>query len=152
MQIKINYFLLFAVISIGVIVGNVISNWLISNYLSKEIETKSTVGSNSPPVESPKPVAPENIEIPKIEEQTLETVKLSPENTVNTEDKATPISTEELIEQRRLDNTGIRLGKKCNEWTIVHEDMNNPSSERGMNKYCNQYYDYVSFGTLPESN
>jgi len=151
MEPKINYVTLLILIILGVAVGNLASSFITSEYLHKqdkkevsELPTKtpahpakSTISTNSEPV-------------------TRETVKLSPErpSESQTAPNATeaPVDSEQLIEQRRIDENGIRLSKKCNEWTVVHKDMNTPSSERGMNKHCAEFYDYLSFGTLPNSN
>ena len=86
--------------------GNLVSNWLISNYFK---QTKLKIISTAElyfihqMIPSKPIVLPKNIEIPEIEEQTRETVKLSPENISETEVKDTPINTEELMEQRKVD-------------------------------------------------
>ena len=95
------------------------------------------------------PEKPSQTEIPVT---TQETIKLSPEKQVEAEIISQPANSEQLIKQRKLDENGVRLAKTCNEWTIVHKDMQTQTSERGMNKHCAEYYDYLSFGNLPNSN
>ena len=154
MEPKINYVALLILIILGVAVGNLASSFITTNYLNKEREKEATEVSKAIPTTTPS----QSSNTTKLEkpETTRETVKLSPEAQQESqiEPKATenPVDHEQLIEQRRLDENGLRLSKRCNEWTTVHKDMNTPSSERGMNKHCAEYYDYFSFGSLPNSN
>ncbi|MEM7400829.1 MAG: hypothetical protein AAF304_02640 [Pseudomonadota bacterium] len=150
MQTKINYLLLFAVIMCGVVAGNLISHWIISEYKSKKNITKATEDA----IHQPEPSS----QIEETEEQAVddkktaprETIKLSPEGTKESEVIEPVVNSDELIEQRKSDENGIRLAKQCSEWTVVHKDMQTKTSENGMNKYCDQYYDYISFGALPK--
>ncbi len=154
METKINNLLLLLVIITGVAAGNLLSSWIDARYLVEEPTTQVT---NIPQI---KPEMTTSLPNKKNQEETKsdlvseprETVKLSPNDHNDTKLDETPVNSEELIEKRKLDKDGLRLSKKCNEWTIVHKDMNTASSERGMNKHCSQYYDYISFGTLPNNN
>lgn len=154
MEPKINYVALLILIILGVAVGNLASSFITAKYSYKEHEKQAAevpvVVPANKPASIPKPTAPAKTIT------TQETIKLSPEANpeLNIEPELTekPANTKQLIEQRKLDENGIRLAKKCNEWTVVHKDMNTPSSERGMNKHCSEYYDYLSFGNLPETN
>ena len=156
METRINYILLLVIIIVGVAAGNIISEWISSRSINKQAaaqivekakpssEIKQELSSQTD--ETVKEIEPEKINEPR------ETIKLSPDGHKQSETTDIPADSEELITQRKLDENGLRLSKKCNEWTIVHKDMNTASSERGMNKHCSQYYDYISFGALPESN
>ena len=151
MQTSMNYFLLFIVITCGVVAGNVISNLIVSGQTAEEIaaqpssEPKVSTDISTPSIEQ------EMKEDDEKDTKLRETIKLSPDNSNESKITESPINSEELIEQRKLDENGIRLAKQCSEWTVVHKDMQTKTSEAGMNKYCDQYYDYVSFGTLPEA-
>ena len=158
MEPKINYVTLLILIILGVAVGNLASSWFAAKYIDKEVEK---VYSEAPKVlseDAPKPVVsqeaniPPEVKVPAQTEAVRETVKLSPNDQTEPEKIESPANSEQLIAQRKLDENGVKLAKKCNEWTIVHKDMNTPSSERGMNKHCSEYYDYLSFGNLPDSN
>jgi len=157
MESKINYFLLLLVIVSGVAIGNLLSNWISVHHIEQKASSQVTQTS-----EIPKIIPETTISLPEKVDQVeaksdpvsepRETVKLSPKDYVDPELDQAPANSEEMIEKRKLDENGLRLSKKCNEWTIVHKDMNTASSERGMNKHCSQYYDYISFGTLPNTN
>ena len=160
MQQKINYIALLIMIILGVAIGNLTSSWLTTKYNNTKAENAANL--------VPKVLSDTTSDISKnktinkpeqnrstgesTRELARETVKLSPKNQTQAEETTPAASSEELIEQRRLDENGLRLSKKCNEWTVVHKDMNTPSSERGMNKHCANYYDYISFGRLPDAN
>ncbi len=147
MEPKINYVTLLVLIILGVAVGNLASSFITAKYFQKEHVKKIADGSKAAPITPSKPSKPETAP---------ETVKLSPEKQSSSqatpEASENPVTPEQLIEQRKLDEDGIRLAKTCNEWTVVHKDMNTQTSERGMNKHCAEYYDYLSFGNLPNSN
>lgn len=142
METRINYFALLIVITVGVAAGNLISNWITAKYIDAEVEKETIEISKVVPVAPPKQIAPAN---------TQETIKLSPNISVESKAIENPVNQEQLIEQRKLDEIGIRLAKTCNEWTVAHKDMHTQTSERGMNKHCAEYYDYLSFGNLPNS-
>ncbi len=150
MDPKINNVTLLILIILGVAVGNLTSSWVTTKYFTKENEKIL--------VELPKNEAevPLITTEPKIHELTRETVKLSPDvNKELQQDSEIPKNSDDpklLIEQRKIDENGLRLAKTCNEWTTVHNDMQTQTSERGMNKHCAEYYDYLSFGNLPNSN
>jgi len=144
MEPKINFVTLLILIILGVAVGNLVSSFITTKYFQKEhvketAETSKVIPTS--PSKTTKSVKPETFR---------ETVKLSPEQQSVTskapEVSEDPVNSEQLIEQRKLDEIGIRLAKTCNEWTVVHKDMNTQTSERGMNKHCAEYYDYLSFG------
>ena len=152
MEIRINYLALLLVIIIGVASGNILSNWFVERYsgneqtrhISKDVEKKSKT------VAEPTNELLEETESNKKTHE-RETIKLSPNDQTPSHLSQEPVNTEEQIEQRKINETGVRLAKQCSEWTVVHKDMQTKTSEAGMNKYCDQYYDYVSFGTLPEA-
>lgn len=152
MQARINYLFLFIVITLGVISGNLVSNWITSKYTSKEVILQSPIEPEQATNTSLQTKVPEKQIEAEIKTGPRETIKLSPENSDKPTNAEIPVNSEELIEQRKLDDDGIRLAKQCSEWTVVHKDMQTKTSERGMNKYCDQYYDYISFGTLPDTN
>jgi hypothetical protein len=151
MQPKLNYVTLLILIILGVAVGNLASSFIATKYINKNEQKNESVGGpkvankiskHQEPVKPTDP--PENIQ---------ETVKLSPEQQPKSLFKPKlpkdPAEQKQLIEERKLDENGLRLAKTCNEWTIVHKDMQTQTSERGMNKHCAEYYDYLSFGNLP---
>lgn len=142
MESRINYFALLIVITIGVLTGNLISNLITAKYINAKVENKTIEISKVKPETPTKQITPAIMQ---------ETIKLSPDKPIESELKEKPVNQEQLIEQRKLDENGVRLAKRCNEWTIVHKDMNTQTSERGMNKHCAEYYDYLSFGNLPNS-
>ncbi len=150
MEPKSNYVGLLVLIIFGVAVGNLASSYITAKYLHKENKIISA--------KEPKDITtiPENSTETKIHDITRETVKLTPESLTepNSKSEVTPNPTEHklLIEQRKIDENGLRLAKTCNEWTVVHKDMQTQTSEKGMNKHCAEYYDYLSFGNLPNSN
>ncbi len=149
MQPKINYVALLILIILGVAVGNLTSSLIASKYINNDYVKETPDSSEALSLEDSKQVEspePEN-SIPA-----QEIIKLSLEEKKELEIIEKPIEQKLLIEERKLDENGIRLAKKCNEWTIVHKDMNTQTSEKGMNKHCNEYYDYLSFGNLPSSN
>jgi hypothetical protein len=152
MEPKINYVALLILIILGVAIGNLASSLITTKYLDEEQEKEAIETSKAKPG-TPSMSTSTDSKKPEI---TLEIVKLSPEvhqePQIEPEATENPVDHERLIEQRRLNENGLRLSKKCNEWTTVHKDMNTPSSERGMNKHCAEYYDYLSFGNLPNSN
>lgn len=172
MQHKSNSVTLLLLIILGVAVGNLTSSWLMTKF--NQAETNEVSSSLIEKIDTNLPNKPELTETQNeitrdsasepsdgvteksIEESAnesiRETVKLSPKDQAETEEITPPAGSEELIEQRRLDENGLRLSKKCNEWTTVHKDMNTGSSERGMTKHCAEYYDYLSFGALPDSS
>ncbi|MEJ2114878.1 MAG: hypothetical protein P8X88_02230 [Gammaproteobacteria bacterium] len=132
MESKINYFALLILIIFGVAVGNLMSRWITAKYL--EVEVKKT-----------------SVEISKA-------LSKNPKNTQQTIKKPVEImkignvaDQEQISEQRRLDDNGIRLAKTCNEWKVAHEDMNTQTSASGMTKHCEQYQKYINTGTLPVS-
>lgn len=163
MQTKNNSVTLLMLIILGVAIGNLTSSWLMTKINKTELEKEAATAPEAlsePSLkakeetsikETRKSLQPEAIS-ESAGEVERETVKLSPKDRLEPEEITPAASSEELIEQRRLDENGLRLSKKCNEWTTVHKDMNTPSSERGMNKHCAEYYDYLSFGSLPDSN
>jgi len=158
MEPKINYIALLILIILGVALGNLASSWFTVTYMERkdekeiidapEVATKD-LSKNIEPLE---PLKPREVKDSTKAEVIRETVKLSPKSQNEAEKIAAPANPKQLIEQRKLDENGVKLAKKCNEWTVVHKDMNTPSSERGMNKHCSEYYDYLSFGTLPDPN
>lgn len=154
MEPKINYVFLLLLIIFGVALGNLASSLIAKKYFDKDAEIATQVIPQAPVIKESLPEAstsqPEKLAKPQ------ETVKLSPEGSSESEKESQavekPADTKHLIEQRKIDENGIRLAKRCNEWTTVHKDMNTESSERGMNKHCSEYYDYLSFGNLPDTN
>ena len=162
MQPKVNYVALLILIILGVALGNLASSFIATNYFTKErakeLKPVSKELPKEPPIEHSRNIELERIKKPLknkeavLPEPVRETVKLSPDGHEEVQNIETPTDSKELIAQRKLDENGLRLAKRCNEWTTVHKDMNTPSSERGMNKHCSEYYDYLSFGTLPNSN
>ncbi|MGH1537863.1 MAG: hypothetical protein ACRBDX_07430 [Gammaproteobacteria bacterium] len=149
MQPNINYLTLLILIILGVAIGNLTSSLIASKYINNKheketLEISDTSATNhikhAETSESEKTVTPQEI------------IKLSPEDREDLEASENSIDHKQLIEQRKLDENGVRLAKRCNEWTIVHKDMNTQTSEKGMNKHCSEYYDYLSFGNLPDSN
>ncbi len=149
MQPNINYLTLLILIILGVAIGNLTSSLIASKYINNKheketLEISDTSATNhikhAETSESEKTVTPQEI------------IKLSPEDREDLETSENSIDHKQLIEQRKLDENGVRLAKRCNEWTIVHKDMNTQTSEKGMNKHCSEYYDYLSFGNLPDSN
>jgi len=159
MEPKINYVALLILIILGVAIGNLTSSLIATKYFN--IKPQETVKQSEPKapavttVIEPKPAEPSK---PQTNETDIarETVKLSPEPDAASNNKPgaadSSVDPKKLIEQRKLDENGVKLAKRCKEWTVVHKDMNTPSSERGMNKHCSEYYDYLSFGTLPDAN
>jgi len=158
MEPKINYVFLLLLIILGVALGNLASSWFAAKYIDNNIEKAHTgtpkvlVEDASKPTPTQEADTSPEVKAPTRTETIRETVKLSPENQTNPKTVAPLPNTKELLEQRKLDEIGVKLGKKCNEWTIVHKDMNTETSERGMNKHCSDYYDYLSFGNLPDSS
>ena len=143
MEPRINYFLLLLIIFVGVTAGILTANWINAKIINTPIEKEAVEISKVLPNTPPKPTNSKN---------TQNSIKLSPEKTIETEVINNSVSQEQLIEQRKLDEDGIRLAKTCNEWTVAHKDMGTQTSERGMTKHCAEYYDYLSFGNLPNSN
>ena len=68
---RINYFALLIVITVGVAVGNLISNLITAKYIEAEVEKETIEVSKVVPVAPSKQIAPAN---------TQETIKLSPNN------------------------------------------------------------------------
>jgi len=134
------------------------SSWFAAEYIDNKVEKVYTEIPKvlSEDASTPKPVQEANtspeVKVHAQKETIRETVKLSPDNQTDPKTITPPSNTKELLEQRKLDENGVKLSKKCNEWTVVHKDMNTPSSERGMTKHCSEYYDYLSFGNLPDSS
>ncbi len=128
----INYIALLLVIIIGVIAGNLISNWITANFIEIEVQTT-------------------NVEISK--EATKQTEKV--EQKVNKQQETPKIqeitNQEYLMKQRELDDIGMRLAKNCSEWQIAHEDMQTQTSERGMKKHCDEYKSYIETGVLSDN-
>jgi hypothetical protein len=154
MQAKINYVTLLILIILGVAVGNLASSFIAAKYFN-DYEQRSDLAEESKTVNNTVKHE-ERIKPSNTPKDIQETVKLSPEESPKSlfEPKAPkdPAEQKLQIEERKLDENGLRLAKTCNEWTIVHKDMQTQTSERGMNKHCAEYYDYLSFGNLPESN
>ncbi|MFK7815323.1 MAG: hypothetical protein AB8B92_03225 [Gammaproteobacteria bacterium] len=154
MNPKANYVGLLVLIILGVAVGNLASSFITTKYIHKQNEKNSTevskTAANAPIVTT------KTKSESKPNKVTRETVKLSPETQsdshAQSETPKNPADHKKSIEQRKIDENGLRLAKTCNEWTIVHKDMQTQTSERGMNKHCAEYYDYLSFGNLPNSN
>lgn len=142
MDAKFNYLVLLLIIIVGVTTGNLLSNWIAGKFTTTE--TNKIVVEESEP----------EIEVPE-----LETEKLSnpPEDasTTNQQDATAPepqntnkLTQSELIDQRRLDKDGIRLGKTCEEWRQADKDMDTPTSNRGVDKHCGDYELYLETGVL----
>lgn len=150
MEPKVNYVGLLVLIILGVAVGNLASSFITAKYFHKENEKTSIDISKAATTEPLKATKSES------DETIRETVKLSPETQsdshTQTEITENSADQKQSLEQRKIDENGLRLAKTCNEWTIVHKDMQTQTSERGMNKHCAEYYDYISFGNLPNSN
>ena len=151
MESRINYFALLIVITIGVTAGNLFSHWITDKYFDLE-EKPLPEHKLEQIINNQSNVLPEKPSQTETPVTTQETIKLSPDNQTEREETKPPANSKQLIEQRKLDENGVRLAKQCSEWTIVHKDMNTPSSERGIKKHCAEYYDYLSFGSLPNSN
>ncbi len=132
MEPKINYFALLILIILGVAIGNLTSNWVTAKYLEAEVKKTS--------VEISKALSKK----PKNTQQTIKKL-VEPIKFKNVANQ------EQVSNQRKLDDNGIRLAKTCNEWKVAHKDMNTQTSERGMIKHCEQYQEYVNTGTLPIS-
>lgn len=133
MEPKVNYVGLLILIILGVAVGNFISSWITAKFIEVDIETTSVETPKTPTTKSKK---------------TQQTIKKQPKSVA---DENTP-SQEQFIEQRKLDDNGIRLAKTCSEWVVAHKDMQTQTSERGMNKHCELYQDYIKSGSLHHSN
>ncbi|QMU60690.1 MAG: hypothetical protein GKR92_02855 [Gammaproteobacteria bacterium] len=150
MEPKINYVGLLILIILGVAVGNFASSFITTKYFHKESEKISVEVSKAVPTTPSKATETSKLETAR------ETVKLSPEAQpgLHIEPEAIENSADhkQLIEKRKIDENGVRLAKTCSEWTTAHKDMQTQTSERGMNKHCAEYYDYLSFGNLPNSN
>ena len=133
MEPKVNYVGLLILIILGVAAGNFISSWITVKYIKSDIETASVEISKAPSIEVKK---------------SLQTIKKQSKSEIveNTPDQ------KQLIEDRKFDDNGIRFAKTCSEWTVAHKDMQTQTSERGMNKHCEQYQDYIRSGSLPHSN
>ncbi len=133
METKINYFALLIVITVGVAAGNLISKLITVKYIEAEVEKASVEISNGL---SSKP------------KKALQSIKKLTKPTAI----ENIMSQEQLVEQRKLDENGIRLAKNYSEWSVAHKDMNTQTSKRGMVKYCEQYQEYIRIGTLPHTN
>ena len=132
MEPKINSVALLILIILGVAVGNLASSWINARYIEAKVEKT--------PAEVSKAFS-------KNLENTQQDIKklAEPLKNNNIENQG------QFSEQRKLDNNGIRLAKTCSEWKAAHKDMNTQSSERGMNKHCEQYQIYINTGALPLS-
>lgn len=133
MEPKVNYVGLLILIILGVAVGNFISSWITAKYIEADIETVSVEAPKTPSTQAQK---------------TQQTIKKQPKSVI----VENITSQEQLIEQRKLDDDGIRFAKTCSEWTVAHKDMQTQTSERGMKKHCGQYQDYIRSGSLPHSD
>jgi len=149
MEQKTNYIALLILIILGVALGNLASSLITSKFLNKEISKEEVDKPKISTIEKTDPIKPLVSTTPAPPQ---ETIKLSPEKAQETSPPKNKMAHKELIEKRKLDENGLRLAKKCSEWTIVHKDMNTQSSERGKTKHCDAYYDYLSFGNLPNAN
>jgi hypothetical protein len=100
-------------IILGVAAGNFISSWITAKYIEADIETASVKISKTPSTQAKK---------------SQQAIKKHPKSDIakNTPDQ------EQLSEQRKLDDNGIRFTKTCSEWTVAHKDMQTQTSERGM--------------------
>ena len=142
MHDKPNYLILLLIIIAGVTVGNLLSDWI--------SEKLNPTTANNIAIETPAPV----IETPELETETLidsteNSNNKTQQETVEPETITTPKLTQsELIEQRRLDKDGVRLGKTCDEWRQADADMDTPSSKRGVNKHCGDYELYLETGVI----
>jgi hypothetical protein len=128
MESRISYFALLIVITIGVTAGNLFSHWITDKYFDLE-EKPLPEHKLEQIINNQSNVLPEKPSQTETPVTTQETIKLSPDNQTEREETKPPANSKQL-----------------------HKDMNTPSSERGMNKHCAEYYDYLSFGSLPNSN
>ncbi len=129
---RINYIALFIIVTVGVATGNLISNWITAEFVESEVEKATKAIS--------KEISTQTKEVEqkvKIEQEKPKIQKIT--------------SQEYLMKQRELDDTGIRLAKKCSEWQIAHKDMQTQTSERGMKKHCEEYKNYIETGVLPNN-
>ncbi len=134
---KVNYIALLFIIIAGVAVGNFVSNWIMAEIIEGETE-KSTDEISK--------------DVTKQTNKTKQKIKKQQEVLKIQEVTKEDINEEFLIEQRKIDDHGIRLAKNCSEWQVAHKDMQTQTSERGMIKHCDYYQQYIKTGKLPPLN
>ena len=113
MQTSMNYLFLLIVIVIGVATGNILSNLIIAKYFSQEFIIQTIKNPVSTPETTPEVIKPVKEDKPKDNSASRETVKLSPNDQVSSEIEPSPLNSEELIEQRKLDR----------KWNSFSEEM-----------------------------
>lgn len=116
---KVDYFLLFIVISLGVASGNLLSTWVTARIVAYQVEQASLSLS-----------AELNAQATKIEQQNQQRLL-------------------QTREQRTTSQIGRFLSKNCEEWKTTHQQYESFTSQQEMDKACKRYTEYLRTGVSP---
>ena len=127
----INYLALLMVIIVGVMIGNLISNWITSKVAAIGVE---------------KAVA-------ELSESAAKETARARDAAITQAQKAAnalaPLQ-DEAREQRRKDKEGLRLAQSCEEWKRANAQLKTDTTKTEMRKHCDIYDRYVQHGVLPQ--
>lgn len=127
---RINYFALLLVIIAGVVIGNLVSNWLTAKLAAYQAEQA----------------------LAEISKSAAAGAARAQDAAVAHAQKAAAViasQQEEVRERRRRDRDGTRLSQACEEWRRAHAQLNTATTQAEMSKHCALYERYVQSGVLP---
>lgn len=116
---KVDYFLLFTVISLGVASGNLLSTWITARIVAYQVEQASLSLRDEL-----------NLQATKIEQQNQQRLF-------------------QTREQRATSQAGRFLSKNCEEWKAAHQQFESFTSQQEMDKACKRYSEYLRTGHSP---
>ncbi len=127
---RMKYLALFLIIVLGVVSGNLISDWLRSELAA--YRTKQA------PPERGKPARGSSTR------SDVDSVlkALSPDQLLRRQQ-------EETKEQRRRDPEGVRLARNCEQWRNADGQLRTETTHSEARKHCGIYDRYVNDGVLP---
>jgi len=127
---SINYLALLLVVVAGVVIGNLVSDWISARLAAYEgqralAELKKSAAAGAD----------------RAREIAVTQAQKAASALANQQEQAR--------EQRRRDREGLRLGQTCEEWRKADAELNSQTTHAEMTKHCGVYERYVQHGILP---
>jgi biopolymer transport protein ExbB/TolQ len=127
----VSYLALLAVVIVGVVIGNLISNWITTKVAANDVERA----------------------VAELSKSAAEGTSRARDAAITQAQKAAnalaPLQ-DEAREQRRRDRDGVRLAQSCEEWRRANAQLKSDTTKTEMRKHCDIYDRYIQHGVLPQ--
>ncbi|BCO30732.1 hypothetical protein TspCOW1_08350 [Thiohalobacter sp. COW1] len=118
---SVNYLLLFVIILIAVVIGNLASDWIELKWV--EYQTAQAMSSLNDEMKG----AAQEWHQRKLRHQ------------------------RQTQEERKRSATGVKLERACTDWTRADEEYNSYTTQTGREKHCTNYRKFIQSGIIPRS-